>query len=929
MSCLIALPTRPLNDSGAPHILEHLSLCANRRFPVRNAFFGMQQRSMASFMNAMTGEDITYYPFATPNEKDFFHLLEVYVNAVFFPNLDRLDFLQEGWRHTLDEKGELGIDGVVFNEMKGALANADRLYQHRITRALHPGTQRVHLAGGDPLSIPDLTHEDLCAFHAENYHPSRAVVVTYGNLNPLLIQERLNTWVLDEIWPAPLPFSADKSRLASPTRTDILIGVQQSPEHEHKVTRAWIIEGGEDPVARLEAEVMIQLLFGEGAPLSSALDGAGFGRPGAMGMATDGVDMEAHIGMNGLTAGQVEQAESLINAAIERVATEGVEVEQIEAVFRHVEMAQRDISGSGGLPFGVSLSIEAASAVLHGQDPFQSIDHTAAIKELRNRLREPHDVALWVQNNLRDNVRRVDAHGVPDPLFFERRQRALDERLKRDTESLTDEQRATILADMKSLEHRQSETSHDDCLPFVSPMDVPITPPPAPSVIWTKGSGLPQATVCIPSNGIIRLGVTLDVGHLSPEDIDWVDTAAWLLLQVGVEGMDWEQAGRWRNSQVGAFNTGLRLIQKTTSPREVLVHANFDVSALERNSGEAIEVIRRTLEEGRMDEIERITHLIVSRTDSLIQKAGVIGDSIARTRAMAHTRPTSALLHLISGPDAVRDQIERRNQLARGESDYVFENLRKAMENIRTASRIIRVDGENPQTVAKTLAHRLTQPPRERSRTSQVACPTPAQTALVADTAVNYVWQAFRGPESGHPGAAAAAVMARMLSHEVLHTSIREKGGAYGGGLHYQAGGFAFSSYRDPRLAGTFADFQHAIDFAADGRLAGKGLDEAILSVLRDSDAPGSPHSLAQRAWTRDCQGWTVADQTRYREQVRGTTLDEVARTAQEWLVSEESSRVVFTHPKRQEEAEKCGLIIESLFVEPSAPIARVSRKPG
>lgn len=924
MACLIAVPTRPTSDNGAPHILEHLSLCANRRFPMRNAFFGMLQRSMASFMNAMTDTDITYYPFATPNEKDFFHLLEVYANAVFFPRLERLDFLQEGWRHTLDEKGNLGIDGVVFNEMKGALATADRLYQQRITAALYPGTARVHLAGGDPLAIPDITHEELVAFHAEHYHPSRAVVVTYGKVDPLQVQERLNAWVLSQEWTRLPPLAPQFSQLAAPVRLETPIGIQQNPESEHRVAKSWIIEGATDPVSRLEAAVMNELLFSEGGAISTAIDDAGFGRQGVLTIDVDGVDIEAEVGMDGLTEAQTVQAEKLITDTIDRVAREGVPSSQISAVLRQVEIAQRQIAGGHGLPFGVSLSLEAAAGVLRGRDPLLSIDRSSALTALRERLKTPEDAAGWVRRHLRDNPRRVDTHGRPDPLFFERRQEALDKRLADNARALTDERRQAILADMAALANRQDTKTSRDVLPFIQPQDVPVEPTPLPAVMWANEGKAPQALLHTPSNGLLRLGVTLDASHLSPNELFWAGTASELLLQVGLGAMGWEQAGRWRKEKAGSMETGVALIQPVGHPDSLLVQVNLDALSLERDAEDASEALARTWQEARMDESERIVHLLISHIDTIVQQAGTAGNTLAGFRSLAHTRPAEALNDRVNGGDALRLWMELRARLAADGGGDVLENLQIALEQLQTAPFVVRGEGERPAVAAARLAARL--PANGEGRLLQatrLTLPEPAQQAFVADTAVNYVWQSFNAPESGHPDAAAAAILAKMLSQEVLHPSIREKGGAYGGGLRYQSGALSFFSYRDPRLAGTLDDFQRAIDWASSGRLSEKGLNEAILSVLRDADPPGSPHALAKRAWRRACQGWTREQQARYREQVRGTTRDDVVRMAQTWLAGSPSSRVAFTHPGRSQEAERCGLAVEPLFPAQAPAAAR------
>ena len=195
---LVGFPTVPDVSDGRAHILEHLSLCGSERYPVRDPFFSMLRRSTATFMNAFTYADRTVYPFASTDRKDFFNLLDVYLDATFFPNLDYLNFLQEGWRHVLKD-GKLAYQGVVFNEMKGAFNDPMRALYSGIEGTLLKGTTYEVESGGDPLVIPELTHEMLKEFHASHYHPSQAVFMTAGAISAEEIQEQIKLRVLSKL----------------------------------------------------------------------------------------------------------------------------------------------------------------------------------------------------------------------------------------------------------------------------------------------------------------------------------------------------------------------------------------------------------------------------------------------------------------------------------------------------------------------------------------------------------------------------------------------------------------------------------------------------------------------------------------------------------------------------------------------------------
>lgn len=181
--------TLPDDDTGKPHILEHITLCGSEKYPVRDPFFNMLKRSLNTFMNAWTGPDFTSYPFSTQNEKDFYNLLSVYAESTFSPKLDKFDFLQEGWRFDFEEENnpetKLKYKGVVYNEMKGVYENPRSIFMERMQNELLKGTIYGNNSGGDPPAIPDLTHQQLKDFHQKNYHPSNGSIFSYGDLNPL------------------------------------------------------------------------------------------------------------------------------------------------------------------------------------------------------------------------------------------------------------------------------------------------------------------------------------------------------------------------------------------------------------------------------------------------------------------------------------------------------------------------------------------------------------------------------------------------------------------------------------------------------------------------------------------------------------------------------------------------------------------------
>ena len=283
---LVAFLTVPQDSTGVAHILEHTALCGSRRFPVRDPFFMMTRRSLNTFMNAFTGADWTAYPFATQNAKDFDNLLQVYLDAAFFPRLAELDFAQEGHRVELavpqDPSSPLLLKGVVYNEMKGAMSAPTTQLWHALQERLFPTTTYHWNSGGDPERIPDLTWEGLRAFHATHYHPSNAVFMTYGDMPALAHQRRFEALALSGFAARPVRFSVpDERRLQSPLSVETVYAVDPSEPTRDRthIVLGWLLDRVTDVRSILHAHLLSGVLLDNSAsPLRHALETTDLGR---------------------------------------------------------------------------------------------------------------------------------------------------------------------------------------------------------------------------------------------------------------------------------------------------------------------------------------------------------------------------------------------------------------------------------------------------------------------------------------------------------------------------------------------------------------------------------------------------------------------------------------------------------------------------
>jgi len=276
---LVAFLTVPRDSTGVAHILEHTSLCGSERFPVRDPFFMMIRRSLNTFMNAFTASDWTAYPFASRNVKDFDNLLSIYLDAVFFPKLDPLDFAQEGHRvefaQTGDRSSDLVYKGVVYNEMKGAMSSPLSALHQSLQAALFPTITYHYNSGGDPEHIPDLSYDDLKAFHARHYHPCNAIFMTYGDLPAIHHQQHFDSLALNRFEAQDIDLRVtDENRYPRPLEVqDHYATDEEDPSAKTYVVLGWLLGPSTDPVQTLEAELLSGVVLGDSAsPLRRALE---------------------------------------------------------------------------------------------------------------------------------------------------------------------------------------------------------------------------------------------------------------------------------------------------------------------------------------------------------------------------------------------------------------------------------------------------------------------------------------------------------------------------------------------------------------------------------------------------------------------------------------------------------------------------------
>lgn len=922
---MVAFPTVPDTDDGRAHILEHMALCGSERFPTRDPFFAMLRRSLATFMNAMTYPDRTVYPFASQDPTDFMNLMEVYLDAAFFPKLDYFDFRQEGWRLERGADGQLAYHGVVFNEMKGAFASPLRSVWHGLEAAQKAGTTYAQESGGDPLSIPDLTHEQLLAFHAEHYHPSRAVFYSFGSIDPLAVQSKIEQRVLSRITERlPRIETPLATPLSAPVATELRMpATGDGPQHAYQVS--WMIGDVSDAAAISEWQLFAEAIHGDSAsPMRLALEAAGFGRPSSISGIDSGTRQATfHLGMEGLTPEQVDQARALIHQTLDQIARDGVPFERLEGLARDFELNAREISGSR-TPYGLQLLLSMVPLEMAGGDPLAAIDHESDLARIRELIKDPDFIKSKARHLLASQA-KVEATVVPDPDFFPARERAEAARLARESETLTEADLARLDAEAAALKEKQREAADASCLPMIDPASISRELPVSPSVRFERSASGPSVSMIeAPTNGVAYLRLQLDASDVPEADWPYLNLLANLIPQLGLGSMNFEQAEIWRAQLASSFHSSVSVSTPVGNPsNQMALRLTLNAKSLDRDALGLAEALSESALHARFDERDRIAYLIQSSLANTLQHLGEAGPSFASTAA---TSPFGALGRHSASTSGAQGLAFLRDVEAQTRDPKLLAALCEKLASLhaRLLAKPALLDAigsiEGAQKALQEAQRRLASLTPSAALGAQSAPIASADgpmaaIALAGPGQVNYCYRSWKSPSIGHPDAAKMQVLAAFLRDQFLHRVIREEGGAYGASASQSSGSgcFTLSSYRDPRLAGTYADFDRAIDHVLTAPIEPQALKEAIVSVMQSLDKPSSPRGEAATALAREQSGLTPAQRLANRQAILSCSADDLRRLARQWLKDQPSSRAAFVCPGSIEEAASIGLTVEHL----------------
>ena len=905
---LVAFRTVPMDSTGVAHILEHTALCGSERYPVRDPFFMMTRRSLNTFMNAFTSSDWTAYPFASQNNKDFFNLLDVYLDATFFSRLDPLDFAQEGHRVEFEEPAnpdsDLVYKGVVLNEMKGAMSSPVSTLWQTVTKYLFPTVTYHYNSGGEPDSITDLSYEELISFYKTHYHPSNAVFMTFGNIPVEELQRRFEEQALKRFDKLDVNIAVpDEKRYFSPVRIEEAYALDDedvSAKTHHVL--AWLLGHSIDLKEQLKAHLLSRVLLDNSAcPLRHALESSELGSaPSPLcGLEDSNRQISFMCGLEGSDPEDAAAFEKLVFDTLTKVAEEGVPQSVVEAQLHQLELGQREISGDG-YPYGLNLIMASISTAIHRGDPIAVLNLDPALDELREQIKDPDFIPSMVRELLLNNAHYVRLTLRPDREMSGRKEREEEARLAAIKSSLDAQQTQFIIDQAAALEARQHQQDDESILPKVTLEDVPahmhIPESTMESVNGHRLDWYGQGT-----NGLVYQQIVVDLPNFSEEELKLLPLFSHCMTELGCGDRSYKENQQYHVQVSGGISAYSTMRGAIDDEQNVLGYFVISGKALLNHQEDLTALLHETLHKARFDETARIREIVAQKRSRKEQSITGQGHSLAIMASAALLSPSGKVAHQSRGLESIKfikaldKQLDSKTSL-----DELSAKFQAMHEKIKAAPYrfLLVAEPEQKDTLLQGIGSQWGTV--NAAHASPLALQSTRDTVKqlwTTSTQVSFCAKAYPTVPVEHPDAAPLTVLGDFLRNGYLHRAIREKGGAYGSGAGQDSGDavFRFFSYRDPRLVETLTDFDQSIHWLMTSSHDAAKLEEAILGVVSSIDKPGSPAGEAKGAYHSMLFGRTAEQRRRFRQRILEVSVDDLKRVATTYLQPEKASIAAVT----------------------------------
>ena len=888
----IGFRTPPEDETGVPHIIEHTTLCGSKKFPVKDPFIELAKGSLNTFLNAMTYPDKTVYPVASCNDQDFKNLMDVYLDAVFNPNITKYEeiFKQEGWHYELTGKDdELKINGVVYNEMKGAYSSPDEVLSSQIYRSLFPDNTYSKDSGGNPEYIPKLTYEAYLDFYHKYYHPSNSYIYLYGDMD---VVERLE-W-LDKEYLSLYDYKKVNSEINKQPAFDEIKNVEaqysitmdDSQENKTYLSYNRVVGDTLDEMLYQAFDVLdYALVSSPGAPVKQALIDAGIGDD-VYGSYDAGIlqPVFSFVAKNA-NASQADEFESIIENTLKEVVKTGINKEALLAGINSSEFKFRE-ADFGQFPKGLLFGLNCLDSWLFDDmKPFIHLECLGTFAKLRKAVDTDYFEKL-IQEYLLDNTHGSSVTVKPKRGLGNEREEALAKELSDYKASLSDEEIKKLIEDTEHLKKYQEEPSSDEDLrklPMLTRADMKKNAMPF-SNIEDELSDVKVVRHDIESNGIDYISFLFDAGDFAQSELGYLGFFTNALGLVSTEKYSYTDLANATNIYTGGISTGTASHPDIKDRNNFVFKFEVKLKVLEKNLDKALELMEQMLLTSDFTDTKRLGELVAQIKARLQANLSSSGHLVAAMRSMSSFSRYALYQDELKGVAFYRSICCIEKELSESPKS-VSDKLAAIAKKLFARNRmLISFTGNNE-------AYGNAKPSLEKviagfdkmsaiGNQAEVHFNT-AKEAFIDASQIQYVAKTGDFICEGYEYTGALRLLRIILSYDYLWINVRVKGGAYGCmNTFLRSGESYFVSYRDPNLSDTLDVYDRIPEYIKSFSHDERDMTKYIIGTFSALDTPMNPEAKGSRSLSAYLEGITYEQIQKERNEILNAQPEDIRRLA-------------------------------------------------
>lgn len=888
----IGFKTPPEDETGVPHIIEHTTLCGSKKFPVKDPFIELAKGSLNTFLNAMTYPDKTVYPVASCNDQDFKNLMDVYLDAVFNPNITKYEeiFKQEGWHYELTGKDdELKINGVVYNEMKGAYSSPDEVLSSQIYRSLFPDNTYSKDSGGNPEYIPKLTYEAYLNFYHKYYHPSNSYIYLYGDMD---VDERLE-W-LDKEYLSLYDYKKVNSEINKQpafdeiknVETQYSITMDDSQENKTYLSYNRVVGDSLDEMLYQAFDVLdYALVSSPGAPVKQALIDAGIGDD-VYGSYDAGIlqPVFSFVAKNA-NASQADEFESIIENTLKEVVKTGINKEALLAGINSSEFKFRE-ADFGQFPKGLLFGLNCLDSWLFDDmKPFIHLECLGTFAKLRKAVDTDYFEKL-IQEYLLDNTHGSSVTVKPKRGLGNEREEALAKELSDYKASLSDEEIKKLIEDTEHLKKYQEEPSSDEDLrklPMLTRADMKKNAMPF-SNIEDELLDVKVVRHDIESNGIDYISFLFDAGDFAQSELGYLGFFTNALGLVSTERYSYTDLANATNIYTGGISTGTASHPDIKDRNNFVFKFEVKLKVLEKNLDKALELMEQMLLSSDFTDTKRLGELVAQIKARLQANLSSSGHLVAAMRSMSSFSRYALYQDELKGIAFYRSICRIEKELSESPKS-VSDKLAAIAKKLFARNRmLISFTGNNEAYCnAKPSLEKVIAGFDKMSAVGNQAEVhfNTAKEAFIDASQIQYVAKTGDFICEGYEYTGALRLLRIILSYDYLWINVRVKGGAYGCmNTFLRSGESYFVSYRDPNLSDTLDVYDRIPEYIKSFSPDERDMTKYIIGTFSALDTPMNPEAKGSRSLSAYLEGITYEQIQKERNEILNAQPEDIRRLA-------------------------------------------------